>query len=51
MIVIRQRENTRWRISVESEDWEVENIEELKILIEKICELKNKYGTIRNKER
>jgi len=46
MITIKQREN-KWRVNLENEEWEVKDTEELKIIIEEIAKLKEKYGRIR----
>jgi len=48
MITIKQQEN-KWKIQLENELWEVQDIEHLKILIEDICLLKEKYGRIKER--
>lgn len=45
MITIKQK-NNKWKIDLENETWEVNDIEELKLLIEQLCKLKEKYGKV-----
>ncbi len=49
MIIIKQRDNL-WRINLENEEWEVKDIETIKIIIEKLCKLKEEYGKVKKYE-
>jgi hypothetical protein len=47
MIIIKQQDK-EWRIGLDSEVWKAKDIEEVKLIIEEICKLKDKYGKIKN---
>ena len=50
MIKITQYEG-RWRISIINETWEFGDLKEMMNNLNKIIELKNKYGDIKNEMR
>lgn len=46
MIKIKMYQN-KWRIDIEDEEWETETLEELKVLLEQVLNLKNKFGRVK----
>jgi hypothetical protein len=43
-ITIKQRDGEKWRIELNGEEWEMENIEEMQKVLKEIIEMKTKYG-------